>query len=102
MCGLNGQLNVYDETSLSLVQSIQAHTQQINRIRQSPFSPYYVVTCSNDWLVKVWRPNTNEWLLIRTYTGHTQGPEGIEFISNDVIATSGADNTIQIWLFHIK
>ncbi len=54
----NGQIKIYNFSSLSLVNSFQAHSRQIWRIKQSPFktnaNTNYVATCSNDGTVKTW------------------------------------------------
>ncbi len=94
----NGIIKVYD-TSLNLVQSFQAHVGHIIRIRQSPFPlNHYVVTCSEDKQVKVWKPlSANNWQLFRTYTMHSQIVFGIEFIDEDTMASGGADSTIKLW-----
>jgi hypothetical protein len=40
-------------TNLSLVQSFQAHSNYIYRIKKSPFHSNYVAACSNDMTVKL-------------------------------------------------
>ena len=84
-----------DETSKPLL-SIQAHSKFINRIRQSPFNNSNVATCSDDYEVKIWNPNTN-WTLTRTYKGHSNGVNGLEWINADTLASGSFDKTIQIW-----
>jgi WD40 repeat protein len=86
-------LNSYDE-NLTLVNSFQAHTNGINRIRQSPFNAKYVATASSDDTVIIWDSNNN-WLLVRNYTGHTNDVSGIEYINEDMVATGAY--TIHIW-----
>jgi WD40 repeat protein len=78
--------------------SFQSHTDNINRIKQSPINSIYVATFSNDNTVKIWNiTNPSNWPLIRNYTNHTQGVFGLEWISEDTIASGGYDNMIQIW-----
>jgi WD40 repeat protein len=96
MGNLGGLIQVYSE-SLSLLNSFQAHTHQINRIKQSPFNSNYVATCSNDFIVKLWNTTTSCWTLIRTYTNHTQAVLGLEWINEDTIASGSNDLTIKIW-----
>ena len=53
-----------------------------------------MATCSDDFKVKIWNPNTN-WTLTRTYTNHTNMVYGIEWINADTIASCSEE--IQIW-----
>ena len=53
-----------------------------------------MATCSADYTVKIWNPNTN-WTLIRTYTRHYNPVYELEWINEDTIAS--CDTTIQIW-----
>jgi WD40 repeat protein len=95
---LDGVIQVYNE-SLSLLNSFQAHTLGINRIKQSPFNSNHVSTCSSDTTVKIWNIsscNTN-WTLIRDFTNHTNEVFGLEWINEDMIASGGYDKTINIW-----
>jgi WD40 repeat protein len=85
---------------LALLNSFQAHTDAINRIKQSPFlnNTDYVSTCSYDRTVKIWYlSNPYNWSLIRNYTDHTQAVLGLEWINEDTIASGGYDYTIKIW-----
>ena len=94
----NGLIKVYNQ-SLSLLKSFTAHSNQINRIKQSPFSADFVATCSNDNSVIIWNATTttNNWNLIRSYTGHTNYVYGLEWINEDTIASGSLDRKIQIW-----
>jgi len=88
---------VYDGRSFGLLNSFQAHNNAINRIKQSPFqNDDLVATCSDDKTVKLWNLTSN-WTLIRTYTGHSGGVNGLEWINNDTIASGSWDSTIQMW-----
>ncbi len=80
------------------INTFRAHTSCINRIKQSPFNGF-VATTSVDKTVKIWNitKNNGNWFLIQTYTGHTNGVCGIEFISENMIATGSMDSTIQMW-----
>jgi WD40 repeat protein len=96
--GQDGQIKVYNGTSYALINSFQAHTSFIIRIKQSPFSNRSLVaTCSSDGTVKIWNSFSN-WNQIRTYTGHSGEVYGLEWINSDTIASGGLDDsTIQIW-----
>ena len=85
-------MKVYD-TNHNLIESFQAHTNIIRRIKQSPFNNQYVASCSEDNTVKIW----NKWNLIQTYTKHTDYVNDLEWISKEAIASGSNDNTIQIW-----
>ncbi len=85
----------------ALINSFQAHTNQVHRIKQSPFNSNYVATCSWDKTVKIWDMTTScwntNWPLIRTYTNHTDLVLGLEWINLDTIASGSNDDTIKIW-----
>ena len=61
----------------------------INQIKQSPFnSDYVVTTVSNDLTARIWNiKNVSNWTLIRNYTCHNVGVNGLDFINVDLIAT---------------
>ncbi len=82
-----------------LVNSIQAHSSYINRIKQSPFKINYVATCSNDRTVKIWNVSSSlDWTLIKTYSQHSSGVQALEWLDNDTLASGSYDQTIRIWL----
>lgn len=81
---------------MAMVKLFQAHSNSINRIKQSPFNNY-VATSSWDSAVKIWNSFNNSWNLIRTYTGHQRSVDALEWINEDVIASGADDGTIQIW-----
>jgi len=83
-------------SDLTNLNSFQAHTDVIERIKQSPFTNQYVATCSNDFTVKIWDPNNN-WNLIREYFGHFMGVYSLEWINENTIASGSLDRTLQIW-----
>jgi WD40 repeat protein len=83
-----------------LIKSVSAaHSSIINRIKQSPFNIDFVATCSDDESVKIWNATTttNNWNLIRTYTGHDNPVNGLEWIDQDTIASGSNNNDIKIW-----
>ncbi len=87
----------YDYLNLLNVSSFQAHSNTINRIKQSPFTNNHIVaTCSDDTTIKIWNTNKN-WTLIRTYTGHSEWCTDLEFINEDTIVSSSGDYTLQMW-----
>ncbi len=91
----NGTVYVYNEY-LSQVKSFPAHTDAINRIKQSPFNNNYVTTVSSDSSVKIWNSNDN-WNLVRTYNSHRNFVLALEYVDKDLIATGSGDETIKIW-----
>jgi WD40 repeat protein len=94
-----GLIQVYNQ-SFGLLNSFQAHTNAINRIKQSPFNSNYVATCSHDKTVKIWDISScwnANWSLIRTYTNHTNVVLGLEWINEDTIASGSTDDTLKIW-----
>jgi WD40 repeat protein len=81
--------------------SFKAHEDKINSIKQSLFNNELVATCSNDLTVKIWNMTTScwntNWTLIRTYSNHANLVYGLEWLTEDTIASGGYDNTTQIW-----
>jgi WD40 repeat protein len=97
----NGQIKIYNSSSLSLVNSFQAHSRWIYRIIQSPFNTNtnYVATCSFDRTVKIWIVSSSfDWTLITTYSNHSSLVNALGWLNKDTLASAGyADGTIQIW-----
>ncbi len=91
----NGQINILNQDVL--VNSFQAHSDRINRIKQSPFNSNYVATCSDDNTVKIWNVSSlsSNWTLIRTYSQHSPGLTALEWFENDTVASGSTD--IKLW-----
>jgi WD40 repeat protein len=93
--GYYGKIKVYNE-NLTLVNTFQAHTNYINRIKQLPNG--YVATVSSDNTAKIWDATIRtNWILIRNYTKHVDQVYGLEYINEDTIASGGYDHSIQMW-----
>jgi WD40 repeat protein len=90
----DGTLKVYD-TNLALTRTIAAHSSAITRIKYIS-TLNYVVTCSADNKAKVW-DNANSWSLVSTFSSHTGQIQGVEKISETLMATSATDGKIFIW-----
>jgi hypothetical protein len=86
---------------LTLVNSFQAHSSYIYRIKQSPFNTNtnYVATCSDDATVKIWNvSSSSKWTLITTYSQHSSYVYALEWLDNDTLASSGySDGIIKLW-----
>ncbi len=82
-----------------MVNSFKAHSDSIYRIKQSPFSSNYVATCSADAKVKIWNVSSPfNWTLITTYSQHSSGVDGLEWLDKDTLASAGyTDQTIKQW-----
>jgi WD40 repeat protein len=86
-----------------LVNSFQAHSSWIIRIKQSPFNTNlntnYVATCSDDTKVKIWNVSSSfNWTLITTYSQHSSSVRALEWLDNDTLASAGSyDQTIKLW-----
>jgi WD40 repeat protein len=95
----NGQIKIYNSSSLSLVNSFQAHSSQIRIIKQSPFNTNYVATCSDDYTVKIWSVSSSlSWTLITTYSQHSSYVFASEWLDKDTLASGGFnDKTIKLW-----
>ena len=101
---INGQIKIYNSSSLSLVNSFQAHSDRINKIKQSPFNSNantnYVATCSEDKTVKIWNVSSSlSWTLITTYSQHSSPVNDLEWVDNDTLASAGSFEytTIKLW-----
>jgi WD40 repeat protein len=94
-----GQIKLYNSSSLSLVNSFQAHSDCVKRIKQSPFNTSYVATCSKDKAVKIWKVSSLfDWTLITTYSQHSSSVYALEWLDNDTLASAGYfDKTIELW-----
>jgi WD40 repeat protein len=93
---------VYNQnSSLSLVNSFQAHSKDIWRIKQCPFNTNtnYVATCSFDGAVKIWNVSSSfNWSLIKTYSQHSSHVYSLEWLDNDTLASAGwGDLAIKMW-----
>jgi WD40 repeat protein len=85
---------------LSLLNSFQAHSDRIYRIKQFPFNTNYVATCSEDSTVKIWNVLSSfNWNLITTYSQHSpHGVYALEWLDNDTLASVGYFvQTIKLW-----
>jgi WD40 repeat protein len=79
-----------------LVNTFQAHSGTINRIKQSPYNGY-VTTVSSDNTAKVWSIVNGNWIRKRSYRAHTNKVYGLEYINKETIATGSSDQTFQVW-----
>jgi WD40 repeat protein len=97
----NGLIKIYNSSSLSLVNSFQAHSDWINRIKQSPLNTNtnYVATSSDDRTVKIWNVSSSfDWTLNTTYSQHTSRVYALEWLDNDTLSSAGySDKTIKLW-----
>jgi WD40 repeat protein len=81
-----------------LVNSLQAHSSFIFKTKQSPFNSEYVATGSFDGKVKIWDASKDAWTLIQTYSQHSSGAYGLEWLDYDTLASCGySDGLIKIW-----
>ncbi len=97
-----GQIQIYNFSSLSLVNSFKAHSKWIRRIKQSPFNTNtntnYVATYSEDGTVKIWNVSSSfDWTLITTYSPHSSGVVALELLDNHTLASGSRDQTIKLW-----
>jgi WD40 repeat protein len=90
----NGQIKIYNQNYL--VNSFQAHSKAINRIKQSPFNTIYVATCSSDETVKIWKVSSSfNWTLVTTYSQHSFWVYALEWLDQDTLASGSYD--IKLW-----
>ncbi len=94
-------IEIYNSSSMSLVQSFQAHSSGINRIKQSSFNnsnSNYVATCSGDTTVKIWNVlSSTSWTLITTYSQHSWAVKDLEWLDADTLASADFFGVIKIW-----
>ena len=77
-----------------LLKSISAHGAAINRLKFLS-NEFLMASCSSDNLVKIW--NTKNWTLVRTYSGHADNVNDLEFISSYKAITGSNDHKINVW-----
>ncbi len=83
--------------------SFQALSNDINRIKESPFNTNtnrnYVGTSSDDRTVKIWNVSSSfNWTLIRTYSQHLSEVYAFEWLDQDTWASDGfSDQSIKLW-----
>ncbi len=88
---------------MSLLNSFQAHSELILRIKHSPFvfstNTNYVATSSWDTTVKIWNVSSSfNWKLITTYSQHSSAIFALEWLGNENLASAGViDQTIKLW-----
>jgi WD40 repeat protein len=99
-----GQIKINNQnSSLAFVNSFQANSSDIIRIKQSPFNTNtntnYVATCSSDQTVKIWNVYSSlNWTLITTYSQHSSSVRALEWLDKDTLASAGyTDETIKLW-----
>jgi len=89
-------MELYDQKLFELnFNPSNPHAGAIQTIKQSPYNNGYVATCSWDKTVKIWNPLN--WILIKTFMGHSSMVYSAEFINADIIATSDSTGIILIW-----
>ena len=92
--GINGRIQIFNSSTV-LTNSIQAHTDSVNRIKL--LLNGFVATISHDTTAKIWCASSFNLNLIRTYTSHTSAVMGLESLNTNTIATGSYDKTIHIW-----
>ena len=90
-----------EESSFEFVNSFQGHSNDITRIKQSPFNTNtnYVATCSIDNTVKIWNVYSSfNWTLIINYSQHLLPVYAMEWLDKETLASSGfTDGIIRVW-----
>jgi WD40 repeat protein len=83
--------------------SFQAHSNDINRIKESPFNTNtnrnYVATSSDDRTVKIWNVSSSFNLtLIKTNSQHLSEVYALEWLDQDTLISAGfSDQSIKLW-----
>jgi len=99
----SGQIKINNQnSSLAFVNSFQAHSNRVMRIKQSPFNTNsntnYVATCSGDKTVKIWNVSFSfDWSLITTYSQHSSAVYEFEWLDSDTLASGSYDKLIKLW-----
>lgn len=90
-----GNIKVWDRATLSCVKTIAAHRGAINEMLISSDAAT-VVTVSDDTLVRSW--TLPQWQAKHTNDGHVMPiPAAAQHPTTPLVATAGADATIQVW-----
>jgi len=90
-------LRVYNYETGNLVTKFCAHQDYIRSLIVHP-SENYVLSSSDDMLIKLWDWNT-EWSLVRTFQGHCKYVMMIALNPRDpfTFASASLDKTIKVW-----
>ena len=62
-------------------------------------SSKYIATGSSDKKVKIWMrdPSSDNYIVIRTLTGHSDTVSSLMFISDHEILSGSYDKTLRVW-----
>ena len=71
-----------------------------NNVQSVVFSAdgQWLATCSNDHNIMLW--DTQNWQSVRTFKGHQNMVFGLQFVTDDVLASASFDLTIRLWDVH--
>lgn len=91
------QVRVYNYNTGEKVAQFEAHPDYIRSIAVHPSRPL-VLTCSDDYTIKMWDWEQN-WKLIQTFEGHQHYVMSVAFNPKDsnTFASACLDKTVKIW-----
>ena len=90
-------MRVYNYNTSELVVGFEAHQDYIRSIAVHPTQPY-VVTCSDDMLIKLWDWE-RQWDCSMVFEGHSHYVMHVVFNPKDTntFASASLDRTIKVW-----
>ncbi len=91
----NNNVYIMNQTTLSTVATLSAHSNVVNGIAWSPNCAYFA-TASSDKTVVVWY--TNNWTVAATLSEHQNSVYAVAFSPDStLLATGGADSQLSVW-----
>ena len=92
----NGQIQIYNKDTGSLVQSLLGHTNSVYDLCLiTNGNSNLLASSSGDLTIRIWDLNTN--LNKFVLNGHTANVVGLKQISSDILSSGSGDKTIKLW-----
>ena len=104
--GSNNSVSVYSVQQYRVLTTLVGHTARVNCVRlvTCDDNTEYLVTCSTDHSVTVWKCDQTTWTRVSTNKLHTGPVTNVSAVIQDnllLIASTSNDNTIKLHKFHL-